>query len=287
MFDAINIIITSLVIIIILLLGGLSLKNNKDNITNKLFFFFAIGLAVWEIFSFLENYLYLGPKLMFLSLKLDFFFAPYVVFFASLFVFNFPQKNQRINRLIPVLSMPIILISALSFSNLIIDKITIAGGAIEFSLGKLFFLYAVVFLTYIISGFINLFFKYSQSSKLEKKQIVYILFGFAFTLIITTVINLFLQNRLSVEWFRISNLIPPLILALSMFRVIALYKLLDIKLIMRRYFVYLLSVLSVIIPIAAWLYFFEIFPPRYLTWIYLLLFDSRFSRFFQIKKILL
>lgn len=284
MFDLINFVLTITAISLILDLGWLALKNNPKNHTNRIFFFFSLFLALWEFFSFLENWTYGGYRLMILMTRLDFLLAPLVVLSAALFVFCFSLKEKPLKTLATILIFPTLLISALSFSDAIFNNAILIDGHIMFQFGKAFWYYAGLLLIYTLASLLSIILNYPKSSDLAKKQINYIIFGFSFSSVAIVSINLFLQNTLSGQWFRIFNLSLPLILAFSMFQAIALHKLMNIKLIMRRSLVYFFLIISIIIPAGIWLYFLKMIIPNQIIWASLIILALSLTIVSHLKK---
>jgi signal transduction histidine kinase len=284
MFNLINLILTILIIGFICSLGYLAMGNDKQNPANRFFFFFTIALALWEFFSFLESLSFGGPKLMQVMLLLDFFLAPYVIFLISLFTFNFPRENKRINENFVFLLAPIMLISGLSLSGLIINNIAIGPDGIEFQFGKLFFIYAAVLITYIVFDLINLIYKYFHSLKSERKRAAQVLFGFILILAITTSVNLFLQNRISNQCFRVFNLIFPASFVLFTFQAIVLYNIMKIKIIMRRSLVYFLVIISILVPAGIWLYLARMIVPNQIILVSLIILALSLTAVSRLKK---
>jgi len=264
MFDLINLILTIIVIALILGLGWLALRDNPNKLTNKLFFFFSLSLALWEFFSFSESWTAGGYQLMIFMTRLDFFLAPVVVLLAALFVFSFSLRYKLMKTMIGTLIFPTLLVSILSFFDAIFKDAVVNDGQVIFQPGPAFWYYAGLLLAYTLVGLASLILKYPHASDLKKKQIGYIIFGFSFSSIAIVSINLFLQNALSNQWFRICNLSLPLILSFSMFQAIVLYNLMNIRLIMRRSLVYFLVIISILIPAGIWLYFLKMIVPDYL-----------------------
>lgn len=264
MFNLTNFILTIVIIGFICSLGYLALLNDRRNKANRFFFLFTIVLALWEFFIFFENWQYGGTELMQAMLRLDFFLAPYPILMISLFIFNFPYENQRINQNLALLSAPIILISSLSLSGLIIKDISFSPNGIEFRTGSLFFIYAAILIIFLITDLVDLASKFRRFRKAERNQTARVLFGFIFLVAATTCLNLFLQNKISSQWFRILNLAFPAVFVLFTFQAIVLYRLMNIKLIMRRSFVYFLLIISIVTPAAIWLYFLKMIIPNHI-----------------------
>ena len=265
MFDLVNLALTTLVSFLVLSLGWLALKNDKRNLTNDFFFLFALCLALWELFSFLENWSYGGYQMMALALEFDFFLAPFGILFASLFALSFSMSEKAIKRLTMFLAPPVLLVSSLSLTDAIIRGVSLNNG-VSFGFGPLFWLYALILSGYALSSLFVLIRKYPQASVLTKKKMRYIIFGFSFSSTAILFLNLFLQNHLPEHWFRILNLFLPLAWIVSMFQAIVLYKLMNARIIMRRSIVYFLLIISILIPAGIWLYFLQLLIPNQMIW---------------------
>lgn len=284
MFNLINLILTVLIIGFICSLGYSAMGNDKRNPANRFFFFFTVALALWEFSSFLEGLSFGGPKLMQAMLLLDFFLAPYVILLISLFIFNFPRENKLINGNLLFLLAPIMLISGLSLSGLIINNIAVGPDGIKFQIGKLFSVYAAILIIYIIFDLANLIYKYFRSLKSERKRTARVLFGFTFILAVTTFVNLFLQNKISNQCFRVFNLIFPASFVLVTFQAIVLYNLMKIKIIMRRSLVYLLVIISLLIPAGIWLYLARLVIPNQIILASLIILAFSLTTVSRLKK---
>ena len=243
----INIIIFIFINLIIIGLGFVAYERKKS-LTNRLFFWFTLSLVIWSLFNFLETWTS-NKEVAELFLKLDFATAPIFTYFLTIFLLNFPYTNKKLDSLKKrmILFIPILIISVLSVSNYVITNINISNNSVKFDLGIGYSLYAFVIIIYFLSGILNLLKNHKKSSYLEKLQIKYILAGFLTTFTLLIIFNLFLQNYISSEIFRIGNYSPIILVAFTTYA-IAVHRLLDIKLVMRKWSVYFTSLVSVIIP---------------------------------------
>ncbi|MBU0636850.1 MAG: ATP-binding protein [Patescibacteria group bacterium] len=247
MANILNITIASIIGVLMIVLGFSVFRKNKKLSTNILFFIFSTSLAIWGFFNFLETWIKV-PELAKLFLRLDFSFAPIVAFFTFLFLFNFPHPNKNINKFSVAFFFPIVLAFFLSFNGFVVQNISITDNKLGFDFGGWFALYALIIIAYIFSGLFFQLHQYRKAIGVVRLQIRYVLFGFLTTAIIITIFNLFLQNRISEQLFRIGNFSPIILISCITYSIVA-HQLMDIKLIMRRYMVFFISI-SVAVAIA-------------------------------------
>lgn len=224
-------------------LGYLVLKKKTKAWPNRLFFIFTILLSAWVIFNFLENW-FDSIVLAEVFLRLDFFLGPFVIFFAALFMFNFPKSSRTANIMAAILFPVTILISYLSMGDKIIKNIELYGNKVGFELGEYFIFYAGLISFYLFTAIIYQLIQYHISSGLSKLQIRYVLFGFAISSSIIIIFNIFLQNIISVELFKIGNF-SLIILVGCIFYAMARYHLMEVWVILRLSAIFTLLVASI------------------------------------------
>jgi hypothetical protein len=195
-----------LVLFFIILLSNFSLglavylRNTKGK-ANQFFFTFVFFLTIWLLSNYLQNEP-VGLPLATLFLQIDFATAPLLVYFFLLFCLNF-QRAHLISsrpRELLALCLPLIL-TILSFTDLIITRIRILDGSIHFDLGRLYPLYTIYLLVYASSGCTDLIIKWRSSQGTERMQVFYLLFGFLLTACIALPINLFFQSALTILFY--------------------------------------------------------------------------------------
>lgn len=224
------IIIASTFSILLFFMGLVVYRKNRKSTINILFFLFSVSAAIWSMLSFLEN-LIVDAELAEIILRFDFFFGGVLLFFAFLFLFNFPNVNRKFNWFIPMFMLPVLFISLFSFSNQLIYNVGVGSDGIFFDFGPLFLVYAVILLAGILSGIANQIIQYFKVSGVGRMQIKYVLLGFV-VVAITALFNLFFQNSLPLDIFRLVNF-SPLFLFACIFYAIVKYHLMDIRFIIR------------------------------------------------------
>ncbi|MBD3300736.1 MAG: hypothetical protein GF347_05285 [Candidatus Moranbacteria bacterium] len=248
MFELVSSKITIFVNLAIFFLGFITYRKNKKSITNISFFLFTILFSLW-LFSnhfqtVISNRFY--AELFF---KLDFFLAPFFTYCFLIFLFNFPdeinfEKFKNKKNLILIFSIPSIISSILGISGLIIKNLDIEEDKIRYQFTALFIFYSLVIL---INVFLGLYFQFKRLyclSGVKRNQIKYFMIGFFLTSCIMLVFNFLLQNKISSEFFRIGNNSAIIMVIFTSYSIIV-HKAFDIKLVLRKSFVFLLSVLTV------------------------------------------
>lgn len=224
------VIIASIISVSLIFLGYLVLKKKKNDLTNISFFLLSFFGAIWLIFSFLENIVY-SRHLAEIFLRLDFLTGILAIFAVFIFLFNFPTKNKKFNKLVPFFLLLIIVVSVFSFSDLLLYDVVIGSNGIAFSEGPLFLVYALILLIAVLSGLINQFIQYRKLRGVARMQIKYVLIGFLIIALLTA-FNLTMQNSVPLFVFRLINF-SPIFLFLSIFYAIIRYRLLDIRYVLR------------------------------------------------------
>ena len=240
-----------LILFLIILLSNFSLglavylRNTKGK-ANQFFFAFVFFLTIWLSSNYLQNEP-IGLPLATLFLRIDFATAPLLVYFFLLFCLNFQRVHllsSRPRKLL-ALCLPLVL-TILSFTDLIITRIRILDGSIHFDPGKLYPLYTVYLLVYVSSGCMDLIIKWRNSQGTERMQAFYLLFGFLLTACVALPINLFFQSAFTIKLFRIFNysfFFPVTFTTYSILK----YRLMDVRVIIREFTIYLICSLAVLL----------------------------------------
>ena len=201
---------SSFIFVVIIMFSSLGLaglvyfKDPKRKI-NQLFIVLILFLIVWVISNYLENEP-INPELASLFLRIDFASASILTYFFFLFAVHFQKIHLVSSKFRQILTfLPAFIFSVLSFSDLVINQIGFQNHIIYFEKGILFPFYSLSLSSYIIVGCGSLLLKYKELKGIEKIQTLYVLLGLSFSAIIALVMNLFLQDLVSVNVFRIGN----------------------------------------------------------------------------------
>jgi signal transduction histidine kinase len=188
---------------LMLFLGSIVFVHDPKSRTHRFFFAWVVFSVLWMIFNYMENV----PSFPFAArsffLKADFSAAMLGAGFILLFVMNFIDKEAAPKKL-ALLFLPAAVLSALSFSPWLLSSTSLAEtGEIRFTEGLVFFFYAPVLILYFIAPIVMLLRQRRHAPPVLRGQMTSIVSGLAAFTVVSLTVNLFFQNSLSAEWFRI------------------------------------------------------------------------------------
>jgi len=224
-------------------LAWLVYLKSPNDLRNRLFFYTVLTFILWAIVNYCENEKMISDY-AWLILKLDFTIASFVVGFWLAFCYTL-FKSKILKRSFLYIFIISSLFSLLSFTSLIIKNISFSNNGVNFNYGPLFYFYSLYIVVYIILGSILLIFKFKHSEGRERIQTLYILTGFTLTFLIIGLINLFLQNFLPVEIYRMQIFSILFFIGFTSYAIIK-HHLFDIRSIIQRGIIYS-TVLSLLI----------------------------------------
>lgn len=229
-FVDINFVFLSITTALLAGLGILVILDDHKSKVNRTFVGFILWFSVWYISVYFENEP-LGKDLASIFLRADFYSAAIAIYFLAIFCLNFLSLSTAKRE--GLLFLPAILLSALSFTNLIVKDIRLSdSGGVQFGFGLLYPLYAVYLFGCLGLGVGVLVYKYRSASSIFKKQIFYILLGLGISIFCAAIISLLLQSLIKVEIFRIGISLSAVILVGSITYALLKYRLLNAKLIL-------------------------------------------------------
>ena len=232
--------LSKLIFIIILLfclyLSSLVYYNNPKGKDNKLFLVTIFWLIFFIIFNYLENER-LPENFRIFFLKADFITATIFVYFWFIFCFHFLEQ-KKIKK---YFNCAIILFAGtlvfFIIYNLVIYDIDASSEIIKFKIGSIFPLYILfIFISYL-GGLFFLLAKYRRFKGAKKLQTLYVLCGFFLSSIIIIVLDLFFQEKVSIEIFRMGTTGVIFLIAFTSYAIIR-HHLFDIRSIIQRGIIY-------------------------------------------------
>lgn len=239
-------ILVILILALDLALGLIVYLRNRKDIINRTFFWVSFWTAVWIASNFLENepfYRDYGPLLLKIDFASAFLLAYYFFFFCVIF-----SKGISLSlfKKLTLILIPVVF-SILSFSPFIIKNIDFYDNTIKFERGVLYWIYAVVLISYIIVGCLNLIIGFRKSKGLERIQTLYILSGFSLSAILAITTNLILTQLipLSTEINRIGIYGILFFIVFTAYAIIK-HHLLNIKVIATEFLVGLVTIVLLI-----------------------------------------
>ncbi len=219
-----------------LCLGVLVYNTNPRGKDNKIFIMLTISVVVWIIANYLQNEP-ISFLLRRIFLYLDFIAALMFSYFGFLFCFYFLEDKKISKKLIVGLFSLIIVLIIFILNDLIIYNINIDQAVIRFSYGILFPFYAGFILFSLIGGSLLLVMKCCCFNGIKKLQTSYVLYGFFLASLVGAIINLFFQDKLSIEWFRVGSYGTIFFIGFTSYAIVK-HHLFDIRVIIQRGMIY-------------------------------------------------
>lgn len=188
---------------LMLFLGSIVFVHDPKNRVNRLFFAWVIFSVIWMIFNYMENVPAFPVGVRSFFLKADFSAAMLGAGFILLFVTNFLDRSVA-TRTLALSFLPAAILSALSFSPWLLPKTFIAEtGEIQFTEGILFYFYAPILIAYFVLPIIMLLRQRRRALPDQRAQLSAIVSGLSAFTAVSITVNLYFQNFLSAEWFRV------------------------------------------------------------------------------------
>lgn len=215
----------------------LLLKNYKSPI-NISFSAFLLSISSWVGTLYLLYYFNFGHPL--LIGRLNFAFTELVAFSAFWFGYYFPEKIFTIKKryTVSLTIFTIFLFFITAFTDLIDKNEIVTNGKIETVFGVLYPLFVVYFITLFlfVVGFI--LYKYKRVRSLKRQQIKVLLAGVVIGVSTGVVTNIFLP--LFFGFFELQHIAPlvALFFCSVVFYAIISYRLMDIRIVARKIFIY-------------------------------------------------
>lgn len=188
---------------LMLFLGGTVFVHDPRNRANRLFLLWIVLALAWMISNYLENVLMLPSEWRELFLRVDFASAIIAAGIILAFTMVFVRREVSVRKL-AIFMAPAIILSFLSFSSWLLARVFFAEtGEIQFKEGPIFAVYGLVLLAYFGFSCVLMIRGRRHATPAMRAQMTSVAAGLLAFTIVSTTVNLFLQNVLSVEWFRI------------------------------------------------------------------------------------
>lgn len=226
-------------------LGILVFARNPRNPINIFFSLVIFCSLIWIFTNFMVDTVYSSGLLLFwnrVAILGPIFVAPFFLLFSIVFPYEKPKLNTVYKLL---LFIPSLLFLPFIFTKYNIGSATITSRGVDVSTGLLYVYFQIYFVTFALSAFILLIYKYLKAKGIEKAQIRFMFIGALITTTIGLVTNALL---LYLGIYEYANLGPMSILFLLGFTSYAIVKhrMLDIKLVVARSvtYIFLLVILA-------------------------------------------
>ncbi|MBU2036838.1 GAF domain-containing protein, partial [Patescibacteria group bacterium] len=241
------------------------LRNRKERI-NFTFFLHAIAISLWLFGTFM---MFINRESRDLSIFWDRFIYGSVVFIPA-FMYHFglaysQKKPDFLLKLGYVLSFVFLFLVPTKY---FVDDLFVYQWGVHTKAQFFHHIFLVYFVSYVVIWFVKMFLYYkSLRVAILREQAKYIFIAFLVLFSIGPMAYLPAYGLGIYPFAYISGLLFSVILAYA----IIVHRLMDIKLALRRSFVYIFSVLAIIIPAFPALYYLDKFFPQYIIYVSLVI----------------
>lgn len=192
------------VVLLTLFLGVTVFVHDPRDRSHRLFLAWIACSVAWMAFNYLENVPALSIEVRTFFLRADFSAAMAAAGFILLFVTSFIGRSVP-SRKLAAMALPAAALAALSFTPWLVARVSVAeGGALRFEEGFLFFAYVPVLIAHFLLPIVLLLRARRRAEEPRlRAQAASVAVGLAAFAAVTLTVNLFLQNALSTEAFRV------------------------------------------------------------------------------------
>lgn len=227
----------------LLLVGTFGLINNSKDSKNRAFAVLCLTVSVWLGSLFVADTTHSIPVALW-SLRSGLFFGQIVFLLFFFFTTTFPFRSHTNNITRLAWALPTIILSVALLTPLGVASVSVHGFGVQPDrIGSLYVFSDAVGIVYLISGIVLLLSKYRRAEIQQRSQITFVLIGL-FIAIIANVFSGVVATLLDVDrsfiWVGSFSLF---IFSLFVMYAIIRHKFLDIRLVVARFFAYLVSTL--------------------------------------------
>lgn len=251
-----------------LFLGFFILLKGSKKIVNKLYSLIAFSVSLWGVGMVLYRAsATIGESIVWCRIL---YLAPiFIVCSFLLFSYVFPEGRERIKK--SVMAATLIIGGGISLLTIFTDKIveniiSVPNEEKIIIFGGLYILYSIFISGFFIWSYINLLLRRHKSVGIFRAQISYVFWGTFLASTLGMITNLIMPT-FGIFYLNWAGQILSLIMVIFIAYAIVKHRLMDIKLILRRSFVYIFSVLAIVIPAFPALYYLDKFFPQYIIYV--------------------
>lgn len=225
-------------------LGLLVYVHNPRSLTNRLFFVFAIAVALWTI-GIGSTLYFAGTPPSLLSARFTFLGAAASVYALLAFLHSFPSPSLfRLSPSLIVLGFMTLLLSTLAFTPWLVKAISLTSSGLYASYGPLYYPFALFILSCVTSSFSLILKRLRSTTGRERLQTKYLFFGLVVPGISATATNLLVPLLLGRS--NVSHVGPlfSLVMVVLVAHTIIRHRLMNIHLFIGRSVAYGLTLLA-------------------------------------------
>ena len=221
--------------------GFIVLLNNKQRKQNIVFFLLILILNGW-ILSNLVNMTFRSYDVSHLAGRISFFFGALIIPAFIFFVYYFPKKSNYKTYVNTLIAIPGIILAIFSFSGLFIaDTIITDEGLNLLVVGDFHYIYSLLVGGYVMVYLFLFYKKYKTQNPIEKNKLKYVFVGFVIASAIGIFFDLIMQPLYDKTSIGAFGSLGTIFISITVTYAILRYRFLDIKLVLKRSFLRLVS----------------------------------------------
>ncbi|HSD55748.1 MAG TPA: ATP-binding protein [Candidatus Saccharimonadales bacterium] len=228
------------------------LIKNTSVLLNRIFAYFVGSIAVWIIANYISNDLTKSPQTALLA---NYFVFPFS-YAASLFLLSFGIEladDHKFKRLYKNVKIPLFLIALLGATPLVVTGVHVQGQLYAVEFGPLAPLYFITLLLNVVAVIYVVYRNFKASHGIQRERLGVLFKSLCWTFPILLLAQAVLPA--TTGWFGLTNvgIMPMLILVYGLYYSVVKHKLFDLRLIIIRSVVYVLTlgVISVFYALAS------------------------------------
>ncbi|MBN1325574.1 GAF domain-containing protein [Candidatus Falkowbacteria bacterium] len=233
-------------ILIILLFSSLFyfiFKQGSKSAPNRSLSLMIVSIILWSLVNYFENETK-NIQIAQVLLYLDFIFGPFITYFFLKFCLVFTQsKLYKYNKIYYAFTLLIIFFVIFGF---VIKNIRFFEGTLVFDPGFFYLFYSIILFLDIILGIFVLFREYLKAQGLYKVQLLYVILGLLISGILGLITNLILPQLgvINLTILRLGIYGMIFFIGLTSYAILK-YRLMDVRVIIRRSAVFTVLVLII------------------------------------------
>ncbi len=236
-------------VILVTVLGIIVYINSHKQVLNQVFLIFIALVDFWVISNLLSHipfnkWALLGAQLGIIGPA---WIPPVLLIFSYIFCYDLNRFRER-RKFIYLTFIPSILISLFTFSryNVVSLEVTPEGnfftpGVLYYYFITFFIVSSIIIITYLIKA-------YKNSTGVKHLQAIYIIFSIVFTIIIGLIFTAILPFFNIKKTTFVGPFSTVFFIGFTSYAIVK-HRLMDIKLVVRRYLVYTASLVTVVVPV--------------------------------------
>ncbi len=228
-------------------LAILARKKGTGTENTKIFIVLICSMVTWVVITLLEDPAILKEGAIKSLVKIDYVIAPLMSYFFLLFCLSFPEKiTGRASLKKALLFLPTSFFILLPSLGLVVGEVVVSDRVVNISAGKFYWWYTAYHFVYAGLAFLYLILKYRILKGFQKTQLLYVIIGIFLTTIFFISTNLLVPLIPRVAYFSKVGLYGIFFFLGFTTYAILRYRLMDIRVVIRRGTVELFTILTLV-----------------------------------------